>query len=533
MEIIHGQSEKSDLISCSFPKPSTHHDDIEYSTVPITDTQLDLDTNYRVLSFHLKDDHIKVNLEPSNGVLVHKDTPVWMVKNVNNNIQFRREENALKDIESYIDESTHSSFVKLPEPNGYYFYYGVYDYNVGVKAAPRERARRRREVKGNKTISTIDHHVYVIDKSKNDNPETAYSSIVPVLLNATSNLSPPNTVYPEILVIMEHALYSHYKGNLQEALSYIITFWNAVDLKFRALREPAVRLNIAGIIIEEEEAAFLNNSKIYQDGKFKGKVSRNIVLDDIGINLYASSLEVGKDYDLAVYMMGSDLTSSPDEEKRHGLDGILGVAKVASSCRKNDTEKIVNGVAAFEDSNGYIGILHGAHELAHLFGAFHDGAHGLSQLGLPGAEHCLTTESDDYIMSTKRIDGKHFSYCSKETMRIFFHKESAECLRNPPVMSSEYISSIILPGKKLSLDEQCTSAGFLRAHFNDTSVCDHLYCVAKASDDGIDYITSLPGADGSICDKGYHCIDGRCVQNSNTNEYFQYNYSDRRNHIGK
>lgn len=42
------------------------------------------------------------------------------------------------------------------------------------------------------------------------------------------------------------------------------------------------------------------------------------------------------------------------------------MAKIASSCRKDDNERIVDGVAAFEDSNGYVGLLHGVHELAHL-----------------------------------------------------------------------------------------------------------------------------------------------------------------------
>ncbi|XP_051168873.1 venom metalloproteinase 2-like [Leptopilina boulardi] len=534
---IHGHDKRPEVLTCTYPTSNQPIvSDKKHDIVPVTEKVFNEDSSYKEISFHVKDESIKVNLQRSDGVLVHKNTRVWLVKKENNKVQFKLQENALNNIEAYVDESTHSSFVKLPEENGYYFYYGVYDYSIGVKAAPKQHARRRREVEENKTVSTIDHIVYTLPKQVNFDLRNAYTSFEPDLCNKTSELAPPETVYPEILVIMDYALYSHYKGNLQEALSYIITFWNAVDLKFRDLREPAVKLNIAGIIIEEEEAALLHHSVIQQNGTFKGKVNRNFVLDDIGTNLYNSHLKIREDYDLAVYMMGNDLVTSNFEEeleKRHGLDGILGVAKLGMSCIKDDSEGIVDAVSAFEDSNGYIGILHGIHELGHLFGASHDGERGNIALGLPGAENCKTTAEDDFIMSTKRIDGKKFSYCSKEAMRIFFHKESAECLRNPPVVSSQPISSIILPGKKLSLDEQCESAGFLRAHFNDTSVCDHLYCIAKTTNDGVEYVTSLPGAEGSICDIGYHCINGNCIKNDNTDEYLTYRYVDKRTYIGK
>lgn len=65
-----------------------------YKTVPITDTQFDTNSGYRELSFHLKDDHVKVNLEPSSGVLVHKNTPVYTAKSVNDIVKLTRKENA-------------------------------------------------------------------------------------------------------------------------------------------------------------------------------------------------------------------------------------------------------------------------------------------------------------------------------------------------------------------------------------------------------------------------------------------------------
>lgn len=37
--------------------------------------------------------------------------------------------------------------------------------------------------------------------------------------------------------------------SVEEAARYVLAFWNAVDLRYRLLEEPIIRLNIAGIII--------------------------------------------------------------------------------------------------------------------------------------------------------------------------------------------------------------------------------------------------------------------------------------------
>lgn len=49
---------------------------------------------------------------------------------------------------------------------------------------------------------------YLILKIRFSDLETAYTSYLPLVRNKSSELGPPQTVYPEILVIMDHALYS-------------------------------------------------------------------------------------------------------------------------------------------------------------------------------------------------------------------------------------------------------------------------------------------------------------------------------------
>lgn len=69
----------------------------------------------------------------------------------------------------------------------------------------------------------------------------------------------PNIIFPEVLVIVDHdlerILNKDAVGNL---VPYVLSFWHAVDLMFRNLFEPEIRLNIAGIVIAKVSLIFLN-----------------------------------------------------------------------------------------------------------------------------------------------------------------------------------------------------------------------------------------------------------------------------------
>lgn len=38
-------------------------------------------------------------------------------------------------------------------------------------------------------------------------------------------------------------------GNAHDAMKYLVAFWNAVDVRFKSLKEVKIHLSIAGIII--------------------------------------------------------------------------------------------------------------------------------------------------------------------------------------------------------------------------------------------------------------------------------------------
>lgn len=59
----------------------------------------------------------------------------------------------------------------------------------------------------------------------------------------------PYIIYPEILVIVDYDGYRLHGGDNVQIKRYFVSFWNGVDLRYKLLKGPRVRISIAGIII--------------------------------------------------------------------------------------------------------------------------------------------------------------------------------------------------------------------------------------------------------------------------------------------
>lgn len=59
----------------------------------------------------------------------------------------------------------------------------------------------------------------------------------------------PYTIYPEILVIVDYDGYRLHGGDNVHIKRYFVSFWNGVDLRYKLLKGPKIRISIAGIII--------------------------------------------------------------------------------------------------------------------------------------------------------------------------------------------------------------------------------------------------------------------------------------------
>ncbi|XP_026728209.1 A disintegrin and metalloproteinase with thrombospondin motifs 1 isoform X3 [Trichoplusia ni] len=310
----------------------------------------------------------------------------------------------------------------------------------------------------------------------------------------------PYVIYPEILVIVDYDGYRLHGGDNVQIKRYFVSFWNGVDLRYKLLKGPRIRISIAGIIISRGRDAtpYLERNRVGRDA-----IDSAAALTDMGKYLFRERrLPV---YDIAVAITKLDMCRRqfPNDACNRGTAGF---AYVGGACVVNKRLEKVNSVAIIEDTGGFSGIIVAAHEVGHLLGAVHDGSPPPSYLGGPGAEKCRW--EDGYIMSDLRHTEKGFrwSACSVQSFHHFLNGDTATCLYNSPHEDDSLPR--VLPGRLLTLDAQCRKDRGTSACFKDERVCAQLFCFDAASGYCVAY---RPAAEGSPCGDGQYCINGRCI----------------------
>ncbi|XP_053598872.1 venom metalloproteinase 3 isoform X3 [Microplitis demolitor] len=319
-------------------------------------------------------------------------------------------------------------------------------------------------------------------------------------VNSRSKREAPYVIYPEILCIVDYEGYRMHGGDNVQIKRYFVSFWNGVDLRYKLLKGPKIRISIAGIIISRGRDAtpYLERNRVGRDA-----IDSAAALTDMGKYLFRERRLPA--YDIAVAVTKLDMC-----RRQYTNDvcnrGTAGFAYVGGACVVNKRLEKVNSVAIIEDTGGFSGIIVAAHEVGHLLGAVHDGSPPPSYLGGPGAEKCRW--EDGYIMSDLRHTEKGFkwSHCSVSSFHHFLNGDTATCLYNQPHEDEKL--SRVLPGKLLTLDAQCRKDRGTSACFKDNRVCAQLFCFDAGSGYCVAY---RPAAEGSPCGDGQYCLNGRCV----------------------
>lgn len=78
-------------------------------------------------------------------------------------------------------------------------------------------------------------------------------------LHHRSKRQSPDTVWPEVLLVVDYDSYLLHGGNSRDVKRYFISFWNGVDLRYKLLSHPRIRVSLAGMIVAKVSFERLRN----------------------------------------------------------------------------------------------------------------------------------------------------------------------------------------------------------------------------------------------------------------------------------
>ncbi|KAK9301170.1 hypothetical protein QLX08_006387 [Tetragonisca angustula] len=471
---------------------------------------------------------ISLSLKPTEGLLTMNHLPMWTVTKDTSQpggLHYEKVTNADTDIgDIYQDTTNMASILLHRDANGKVLVDGNIGSELVIRPLPDrildELASKNSSLRGKELLPNVTrskgnlrrtcHHVVYKKVARTSGDEYSdFTLMEPDRLakryrskrsiTARTKREAPYVIYPEILCIVDYDGYRLHGGDNVQIKRYFVSFWNGVDLRYKLLKGPKIRISIAGIIISRGRDAtpYLERNRVGRDA-----IDSAAALTDMGKYLFRERrLPV---YDIAVAVTKYDMC-----RRRKGgrcTKGTAGFAYVGGACVVNKRLEKVNSVAIIEDTGGFSGIIVAAHEVGHLLGAVHDGSPPPSYLGGPGAEKCRW--EDGYIMSDLRHTEKGFkwSHCSVSSFHHFLNGDTATCLYNAP--HEDEALPRVLPGKLLSLDAQCRKDRGTSACFKDDRVCAQLFCFDAGSGYCVAY---RPAAEGSACGDGQYCLNGKCV----------------------
>ncbi|CAG5109258.1 Similar to Venom metalloproteinase 3 (Eulophus pennicornis) [Cotesia congregata] len=92
------------------------------------------------------------------------------------------------------------------------------------------------------------HIIYEIPQFQKKMPSLQLKEALTSKRTYNREIHVPETIYPEILVIVDYSMNSFmHAQTLQDKIIYLLAFWNGVDMRYRNLVNPKIRLNIARI----------------------------------------------------------------------------------------------------------------------------------------------------------------------------------------------------------------------------------------------------------------------------------------------
>ncbi|XP_043274568.1 A disintegrin and metalloproteinase with thrombospondin motifs 10-like isoform X2 [Venturia canescens] len=383
-----------------------------------------------------------------------------------------------------------------------------------------KRLRKRRSIDGNDDSSDFDskRHVALMIKDyfPNDYINEGHEKIdiqgdsIRKLrsIDDSEMVDYTGSIYPKIFLQFDNTYTKHIRfssldskeeSKLLSLLEYVLAFWNGVDLSYRHLENPGIRIHIAGIAIATDLWATPPIQKNHLGFSF----DQDDALDDATTFFYAIDNQIPyRTYDVAIIMT----------KLRFRYFG-LGTSLFSGACKVNTTASTKDGVALVLDNGAFRGIDIAVHELAHTLGLHHDNA-------------TTDPDCDDYIMRASPNPTRNsatFSRCSLARFNEILGNGSLSCMYDPPTQRNSNLPKV-MPGKMKTLDEQCQAYGYAGACPTSTDdICVRLNCISKTLNNsqgktvkGVCYPLEHGAAPGTPCGNGTNekprfCLQKQCV----------------------
>ncbi|XP_066590324.1 A disintegrin and metalloproteinase with thrombospondin motifs like [Prorops nasuta] len=311
-------------------------------------------------------------------------------------------------------------------------------------------------------------------------------------IHSRSKRQVPDIIYPEVLVTVDYSLYKKFEYNMDSMLLYVVSFFVGVNMRLRVLTDPKIRVNVAAIIIAQDDLAvpYLGHNIMGKD-----LLNTKPALNDMSKYFILENRIDRSFYDLAVTLTDKRLGSRRNGS--YSSNAMVGLAYPGGACGDLRTGLV-------QDFGGFNGINVAASAIAQLLGANND--EDINGFVDPCETSDVTTPEEPE--ETTQFE---FRQCNIREMKKFLNSGAATCLFSP-LKDLGTVVNVPLPGELLSADEQCQSylgENAISYYGSQEYICFKLKCHPAPYANF--YPDQFSAAEGTPCiDDNHFCLDGKC-----------------------
>ena len=97
---------------------------------------------------------------------------------------------------------------------------------------------------------------HVVMEQKNTNSDTSdYQQVEADYSRARQGKSLPGKVHPELLVVVDFDFFKNFDFDIAATRKYVISYFNAVNMRFKSFSSPRIELSIAGLVIAKTKSS--------------------------------------------------------------------------------------------------------------------------------------------------------------------------------------------------------------------------------------------------------------------------------------